>query len=1074
MEPHLLLFGSTLALYLLYLPALFIKTFLNLYTMKRFFIFLFISLLIGTAKSQLYNFETTLPSTFTTDKQGSISLSLERSKEGKQSLLWSWDGPSTLQIAEESALSSAVNSFGSRAGITLWIYNETPHSHPLRFSFKDKSGAEKYYFDFHLTHIGWKACWIAFKDMWTPTGGKTAKEAIVSMEIASAENTTNGRIFIDRFKILNAVDTQTIPDAQIPDNNRHNTRDLWHWGWIWRWEQLQYDTPLPSTVSAKELEDMALIRERIKANYKGSAISALELNGLLNNLKKWGIGVDNAVGVKPLVSVYDPQYSATNDYNLTNLSDLLNKLARGWYMNNNQQAKTGFINTIKWAIDQGFSLGCAMGTNHHYGYEIRSLFPAVLWMQEPLREAGILDLTAKTIAHWSGLPESRVPYNINRDEICDSWNTLLIARLCSALLYPTDQEQLRALRSFFRWTSGSLNFTPGTIGGIKIDGTGFHHGGHYPAYSVPGYSAFGEMLSYSNDTDFGLSQEGKDILKLALLSTVNYSNDIDWGIGVCGRHPLNSINKIGTSSQTTYGQLALAYRPIDKELAGQYLRISPNNALKTKILGMGITESAAPSGAFSFNYACHGIFRDKNWMVSMKGFNKWVWGSEIYTKDNRFGRYQSYGSIQIIVNSEIESRWTQPGWDWNRLPGTTTIHLPLDQLNSPLSGTLMDRSTETFSGFSALMGRYGLFATKIKESNRTNFTPTMVARKSYFCVDNRIVCLTTGISNTNSSYPTETTLFQQSLQSESESFIYNGNSMSSFPLNNRELTTQPTILSDLTGNYYTIPTGANIVLLKQEQNSRNDKTQAATKGKFATAYLDHGTAPAQEHYEYMITVQASKSDIDNLEIKPYQVIQQTNAAHIVEDLSHKVVGYTLFDDYQNGQDRFITSADKETLILLQYDQPHIMQMSICDPNINIGDNSYTSTNPSQPIIKKLVINGIWSLKEAHPQITLSCDQSSTTVTASCVHGIPIDIALIDQEYSAIDQTSTDQTIEVTTSHQVVTINGAAAHIKIYNLQGMLIKECDKQVGPIRVALTRGGYIITTDQQGQIENHKIIL
>lgn len=148
-------------------------------------------------------------------------------------------------------------------------------------------------------------------------------------------------------------------------------------------------------------------------------------------------------------------------------------------------------------------------------------------------------------------------------------------------------------------------------------------------------------------------------------------------------------------------------------------------------------------------------------MVTLKGYTTDVWGAEIYKKDNRYGRYQSYGSVQIMgYPSRIASGYDENGWDWNRLPGTTTIHLPFELLDSPLPGTTMAHSKENFSGSSALEGKNGMFAMKLMERNLKNFTPDFVARKSVFCFDNRMICLGTGISNSNASFPTETTLFK--------------------------------------------------------------------------------------------------------------------------------------------------------------------------------------------------------------------------------------------------------------------------------------------------------------------------
>lgn len=93
-----------------------------------------------------------------------------------------------------------------------------------------------------------------------------------------------------------------------------------------------------------------------------------------------------------------------------------------------------------------------------------------------------------------------------------------------------------------------------------------------------------------------------------------------------------------------------------------------------------------------------------------------------------------------------------------RLPFIT-----LELLDSPLKGTTMARSKENFSGSTSLDGKNGMFAMKLMERDYENFTPDFVARKSVFCFDNRMVCLGTGITNSNTEYPTETTLFRRNI-----------------------------------------------------------------------------------------------------------------------------------------------------------------------------------------------------------------------------------------------------------------------------------------------------------------------
>lgn len=201
-------------------------------------------------------------------------------------------------------------------------------------------------------------------------------------------------------------------------------------------------------------------------------------------------------------------------------------------------------------------------------------------------------------------------------------------------------------------------------------------------------------------------------------------------------------------------------------MAADYLRLCDKDTPEAEYFKKkGITPAKAPQGFFVYNYGSTGIFRRNDWMVTLKGYTTDVWGAEIYKKDNRYGRYQSYGSVQIMgYPSRIASGYDENGWDWNRLPGTTTIHLPFELLDSPLPGTTMAHSKENFSGSSALEGKNGMFAMKLMERNLKNFTPDFVARKSVFCFDNRMICLGTGISNSNASFPTETTLFQSTFQ----------------------------------------------------------------------------------------------------------------------------------------------------------------------------------------------------------------------------------------------------------------------------------------------------------------------
>jgi chondroitin-sulfate-ABC endolyase/exolyase len=127
--------------------------------------------------------------------------------------------------------------------------------------------------------------------------------------------------------------------------------------------------------------------------------------------------------------------------------------------------------------------------------------------------------------------------------------------------------------------------------------------------------------------------------------------------------------------------------------------------------------------------------------------------------------------MQILTGKPDEmvtfttSGWQEAGFDWNRFPGTTTIHLPFDQLRAKVMNVdtfsgmeEMLYSDEAFAGGLSQAKLNGNFGMKLHEHDKYNGSHR--ARKSYHFFNGTIVCLGTDIENTNEEFPTETTVFQ--------------------------------------------------------------------------------------------------------------------------------------------------------------------------------------------------------------------------------------------------------------------------------------------------------------------------
>ncbi len=958
---------------------------------RKFFQLLFIlTYLSSSAFAQFVSFEEEIPCNFKSSDKQELALSSSYYKEGSKSLEWKFSPNSILDIPSESVFTLEGDN-----GITLWIYNEKPQQDSLRFEFYSPNGHVSHHFGFRLYAAGWRACWISFKHM---QGDKQDKK-IAGYRIIAPNRT--GRVFIDRLTFpVKKINDRTTPDLQMPTNNSLTYRDLWHWCRVWQWEQYQYDLPLSESLTTDEKQELATVEARLtaildtpKAPKKG--ISKAYSTFKAANIRPSSNGFTGAPVVAP-----DELNRRKGELSWNDLEDMLSGFAYDAYYNHSAQSAKNYFLVWDYAINQGFAFGSGMGTNHHYGYQVRKIYTTAWLMRDAIWKAPNRDNILSALIFWSALQETRIPFQYGRDELLDSWHTLLMAKTVSALLFVDERERARALAGLSRWLSGSLQYSPGTIGGIKVDGTTFHHGGFYPAYTTGVLAMVGQFIALTSHTRYVPTMEARQVLKSAFISMRNYCNIYEWGIGISGRHPFGGSMKENDVAAFAYlalaGDLSGESNTFDHHLAADYMRLCNNDTPEAIYFRKeGITPAKAPQGFFVYNYGSAGIFRRNDWMVTLKGYTTDVWGSEIYRKDNRYGRYQSYGSVQIMgYPSRKASGFDENGWDWNRLPGTTTIHLPFDLLDSPLPGTTMAHSKENFSGSSSLEGKNGMFAMKLMERNLKNFTPDFVARKSVFCFNNRMICLGTGISNSNASFPTETTLFQSTFQ-KGKSDIYVDGKLKDVPFHQELNDGKRHCIQDGYNNYYLV-NGDNVQIQIARQDSHHEKNRAKTQGTFASAYINHGAAPQNAGYEYMVLIQPSPKELDAARRKaPYQILHKDSIAHVVIDKQTGITAYAAFETYLPQKDELFLSIPAETMVMQKQSGSNLL-LSVCDPNLNISEKAFTTKEPSRPIEKKLILKGQWKCKTLQEDVTVEVGQTETVLTVTCRHGQPIEFILLNK------------------------------------------------------------------------------
>lgn len=951
-------------------------------------------------KADKIGFEKGIPESFQTIGGGKMGISTSRYKEGTQSLKWTFSPMSKLEMPLEQPIALTPKR-KEQAGIALWIYNEKPAEDSLRIELLDAKGKTAYRFGFHLASAGWRACWIGFRHM----QAVASTDEIGSWRITAPRR--KGRIYLDRITLpVEKANDRTTPDWQMPYNNSLAYRDLWHWCRVWQWEQYGYDIPLPEPLSQKERRELSVLEQRMDSMLYPAKVPARSVEAAYKLFEKAGIHRDkDIVGGAPLVAP-DELQRQQRELTWSDLESMLAGFAYDALLNHSPQARENYFLTWAYAIDQGFAYGSGMGTNHHYGYQVRDIYTTAWLMRNEIGRAKQREDILKALSFWSALQETRRPCPSIRDELLDSWHTLLQAKTISALLIPDERERARAMYGLSRWISTSLHYTSGTIGGIKIDGTCFHHGGFYPAYTAGALGLLGEFVALTNGTCWLPTYPARTVLKKALLAMCTYSNRREWGIGISGRHPfgfgmkqadINALAHLACAGDLS-GDVSVT-GGIDKQLAEAYLRLCPNRTpLGDRLRQAGFSKGQSPNGFFVYNYGAAGIFRRDDWMVTLKGYTTDVWGSEIYVKDNRYGRYQSYGSVQIMAGSDRKgSGYQMEGWDWNRLPGTTTIHLPWELLDSPLPGTTMLHSKEDFAGCSSLQGENGMFAMKLMERNLKHFTPDFTARKSVFCFGNRMVCLGSNIHNSNQEYPTETTLYQCTLAGCSGKAGW--------------LSSVPQCLTDGFGNRYYVRQGE-VQTYAGMQESRHEKTRAVTHGSFASAWIAHGKAPQNGSYEYLVWIQPSENDVEQglNPVETYQLLRQDSIAHIVHDRPTGITAYAVFEELQPDTDSIFYSLPREVMVMCRTtkasSQGNSLLMSVCFPGLDLEEKSYTTPCDSRTVSKELLLRGNWQLEEPNEKVLLQqvndgLRKSCTRVIVQCQHGQPVILAMRHQGNEAV-------------------------------------------------------------------------
>ena len=103
--------------------------------------------------------------------------------------------------------------------------------------------------------------------------------------------------------------------------------------------------------------------------------------------------------------------------------------------------------------------------------------------------------------------------------------------------------------------------------------------------------------------------------------------------------------------------------------------------------------------------------------------------------------------------------------------------------------------------------------------------------------------------------------------------------------------------------------------------------------------------------------------------------------------------YAVFEDTKPAADNVFSFLPAETMVMYQKEN-NALVMSVCTPNLNIAEKTFTTKEPSRIIIKELELKGKWHVSAYDKRVKTTYRTGTTQLSVECQHGQPVEFTLI--------------------------------------------------------------------------------
>lgn len=945
--------------------------------------------------AQTYTFESNY--TNWSAQQGTLSLTEEHYKEGTKSLQWTTTGRSVLLITGFNQYAA-----GNNNSCFMQVYLPEATGDTLVVEFLNGTVARRTA-TFVCNYRGWREFNRAYSAY---ASSANSPITAVRMTLYPADATAERYICFDDVALNATTDKNHIPGTQwVADAAYIATNNT---------PLLLYANPvdLPvGTPTEEELRDLETVRARVATELTYNAPqAAVAKNWVTNNIEV----VRNADGTVHGTIINTSASALTTD-EVKTIADRLQKLAGG-KLNGNTTIGQAFDDYLDLLIDQGLGAGTNIAYQSNSYTAPREVIPMLVSILPACNDTQKKEMIGliKWLAYYGVCyyPEDAYLSNQSSDIVY-----LFLPYMYKAVVEnPDAAEAVRDLHAVQRWMNRSMDYVPGEMDFMKIDGTGFHHKSHYNNYMYA-YQTYNEGVYALRGTAYQISETAyahfaKAILAVYTMATSGKADNRFYANALAGRNPFAAGNNLAfnKSAFTKLIEAGEAYPETQAELKSAY-NYFYQTAEYTDV------PEVSYDGVHQFNYSPIAVVRQGNWVATMRAPTSKFWGAEIYSKENRFGRYQSHGSLEVLYDganlgaSGYPTNKTGGGWDWNVVPGTTTVHYTswTDMMPKQNQTQRFDQYSGGTNFAGALAnGNVGVFAANLSQTDVWGsqcFTPTnLKAHKSVFIFDSILVAVGTGIESSGSygeDRITATNLFQSIISNQMGELVVDGEAVSE--AYDTTLPRGSHWLLAPTGTGYWLPETEDKVRVIYGQQTTPQETGAdheapKTTATAAKAYIDHGSHCSDKEYVFAVVPGTTAGEMAQWAARleagtVYRLYQQDATLHAVG--KDQTIAYAFYGATENISYGIVRAATHQHLLTVTYHpESQSYTFAVCNPNLEPQqDATYgwvaTATETT------LTIEGDWETAHGVAGVTTAAPTAGQTeVTIRMEEGLPIYFELV--------------------------------------------------------------------------------